>query len=89
MKIMLEIDDARFEEKLISAIAKEVVAGLSEKNDSQIKSEIRKIARENISEIVSASMDAEVMIPQSESPYYNFTNIVRNDEYLTTAVIIE
>ena len=49
MKITLEIDDARFEEKLISAIAKEVVAGLSEKNDSQIKSEIRKIARENVS----------------------------------------
>ena len=58
MKITLEIDDTRFEEKLISAIAREVVAGLSEKNDSQIKSEIRKIARENVSGIVSASMDA-------------------------------
>ena len=58
MKIMLEIDDARFEEKLISAIAKEVVAGLSKRNDSQIKSEIRKIARENVKEIVSASMGA-------------------------------
>ena len=58
MKIMLEIDDTRFEEKLISAIAKEVVVGLSERNDSQIKSEIRKIARENVGEIVSASMEA-------------------------------
>ena len=58
MKITLEIDDTRFEEKLVSAIAKEVVAGLSERNDSQIKSEIRKIARENVGEIVSASMEA-------------------------------
>lgn len=58
MKITLEIDDKRFEDKLVSAIAKEVVAGLSERNDSQIKSEIRKIARENVKEIVSASMEA-------------------------------
>ena len=58
MKITLEIDDERFEDKLVSAIAKEVVAGLSERNDSQIKSEIRKIARENVGEIVSASMEA-------------------------------
>ena len=58
MKITLEIDDTRFEEKLVSAIAKEVVAGLSERNDSQIKSEIRKIARENVGEIVSVSMEA-------------------------------
>ena len=58
MKITLEIDDTRFEEKLVSAIAKEVVAGLSERNDSQIKSEIRKIARDNVGEIVSASMEA-------------------------------
>lgn len=58
MKITLEIDDERFEDKLIFAIAKEVVAGLSERNDSQIKSEIRKIARENVKEIVSASMEA-------------------------------
>ena len=58
MKITLEIDDERFEDKLVSAIAKEVVAGLSERNDSQIKSEIRKIARENVGEIVSASMKA-------------------------------
>ena len=58
MKITLEIDDERFEDKLVSAIAKEVVAGLSERNDSQIKSEIRKIARENVKEIVSASMEA-------------------------------
>ena len=58
MKITLEIDDERFEDKLVSAIAKEVVVGLSERNDSQIKSEIRKIARENVSEIVSASMEA-------------------------------
>ena len=48
MKITLEIDDTRFEEKLVSAIAKEVVVGLSERNDSQIKSEIRKIARDNV-----------------------------------------
>ena len=58
MKITLEIDDERFEDKLISAIAKEMVTGLSERNDSQIKSEIRKIARENVKEIVSASMEA-------------------------------
>lgn len=58
MKITLEIDDERFEDKLIFAIAKEVVAGLSKRNDSQIKSEIRKIARENVKEIVSASMEA-------------------------------
>lgn len=58
MNITLEIDDERFEDKLVSAIAKEVVAGLSERNDSQIKSEIRKIARENVKEIVSASMEA-------------------------------
>ena len=58
MKITLEIDDERFEDKLVSAIAKEVVTRLSERNDSQIKSEIRKIARENVEEIVSASMEA-------------------------------
>lgn len=58
MKITLEIDDERFEDKLVSAIAKEVVAGLSKRNDSQIKSEIRKIARENVKEIMSASMEA-------------------------------
>ena len=58
MNITLEIDDERFEDKLVSAIAKEVVAGLSKRNDSQIKSEIRKIARENVKEIVSASMEA-------------------------------
>ena len=58
MKITLEIDDERFEDKLVSAIAKEVVTRLSERNDSQIKSEIRKIARENVKEIVSASMEA-------------------------------
>ena len=58
MKITLEIDDERFEDKLVSAIAKEVVAGLSKSNDSLIKSEIRKIARENVKEIVSASMEA-------------------------------
>ena len=58
MKITLEIDDERFEDKLVSAIAKEVVAGLSKRNDSQIKSEIRKIAKENVKEIVSASMEA-------------------------------
>lgn len=58
MKITLEIDDERFEDKLVSAIAKEVVAGLSKRNDSQIKSEIKKIARENVKEIVSASMEA-------------------------------
>ena len=58
MKITLEIDDERFEDKLVSAIAKEVVVGLSKRNDSQIKSEIRKIARENVKEIVSASMEA-------------------------------
>ena len=58
MKITLEIDDERFEDKLVSAIAKEVVAGLSKRNDSQIKSEIRKIARENVKEIVSTSMEA-------------------------------
>ena len=58
MKITLEIDDERFEDKLVSAIAKKVVAGLSKRNDSQIKSEIRKIARENVKEIVSASMEA-------------------------------
>ena len=58
MKITLEIDDERFEDKLVSAIAKEVVAGLSKRNDSQIKSEIRKIARENVKEIVFASMEA-------------------------------
>ena len=57
MKITLEIDDERFEDKLVSAIAKEVVTRLSERNDSQIKSEIRKIARENVKEIVSASME--------------------------------
>ena len=58
MNITLEIDDERFEDKLVSAIAKEVVEGLSKRNDSQIKSEIRKIARENVKEIVSASMEA-------------------------------
>lgn len=58
MKVTLEIDDTRFEDKLVSAIAKEVVVGLSERNDSQIKSEIRKIARENVKEIVSTSMEA-------------------------------
>ena len=58
MKITLEIDDERFEDKLVSAIAKEVVTRLSERNDSQIKSEIRKIARENVGEIVSVSMEA-------------------------------
>ena len=35
MKITLEIDDTRFEEKPISAIAREVVAGLSDRYDSQ------------------------------------------------------
>ena len=33
--------------------------------------------------------DAEVMIPEGESPYYRFTNIVRSDEYYAMAVIIE
>ena len=56
MKITLEIDDERFEDRKRYSIAD--MAGLSERNDSQIKSEIRKIARENVKEIVSASMEA-------------------------------
>ena len=58
MKITLEIDDTRFEEKPVSATAKEVVARLTERNVSQIKSVIRTIAREIVGEIVSVSMDA-------------------------------
>ena len=45
--------------------------------------------KELIEELKAYPPDAEVMIPMSESPYYDFTNIVRSDEYYAMAVIIE
>ena len=45
--------------------------------------------KELIEELKTYPPDAEVMIPVGESPYYDFTNIVRSDEYYAMAVIIE
>ena len=45
--------------------------------------------KELIEELEAYPPDAEVMIPMGESPYYDFTNIVRSDEYYAMAVIIE
>ncbi len=45
--------------------------------------------KELIIELLKYPMDVEVMIPDRESPFYKFTNIVRNDEYITDEVIIE
>lgn len=42
-----------------------------------------------IEELKACPPDAEVMVPANATPYYDFTSIVRNDEDLTTAVIIE
>ena len=44
---------------------------------------------ELIEELKAYPPDAEVMIPAGESPYYDFTNIVRSDEDYAMAVIIE
>ena len=44
---------------------------------------------ELIEELKAYPPDAEVMIPEGESPYYRFTNIVRSDKYYAMAVIIE
>ena len=45
--------------------------------------------KELIEELKASPLDAEVMIPAGESPYYDFTNIVRSDEDYAMAVIIE
>ena len=45
--------------------------------------------KELIEELEAYPPDAEVMIPMGESPYYDFTSIVRSDEYYAMAVIIE
>ena len=45
--------------------------------------------KELIEELKAYPLDAEVMIPLGESPYYTFTNIVRDDEDYAMAVIIE
>ena len=45
--------------------------------------------KELIEELKVYPPDAEVMIPMGESPYYDFTNTVRSDEYYAGAVIIE
>ncbi len=45
--------------------------------------------KEIIIELLKYPMDAEIMIPASESPYYNATNIVRDDAYINNSVIIE
>lgn len=45
--------------------------------------------KELIEELKAYPPDAEVMIPLGESPYYDFTDIVRSDKYYPKAVIIE
>ena len=45
--------------------------------------------KELIEELKAYPPDTEVMIPAGESPYYDFTNIVRSDEDYAMAVIIE
>ena len=45
--------------------------------------------KELIEELKAYPLDAEVMIPSGESPYYDFTNIVRSGEDYAMAVIIE
>ena len=45
--------------------------------------------KELIEELKTYPPDAEVMKPAGESPYYNFTNIIRSDEDYAMAVIIE
>ena len=45
--------------------------------------------KELIEELKAYPPDVEVMIPSGESPYYDFTNIVRSDEDYAMAVIIE
>ena len=44
---------------------------------------------ELIEELKDYPPDAEVMIPEGESPYYRFTNAVRSDKDYAMAVIIE
>lgn len=44
---------------------------------------------ELIRELLKYPMNAEVMIPDGESPYYKFTNIVRDDEDIINSVIVE
>ena len=45
--------------------------------------------KELIEELKAYPPDAEVMIPEGESPYYCFADTVRSDEYYAMAVIIE
>ena len=45
--------------------------------------------KELIEELKAYPLDAEVMMPMGESPYYDFTNIVRSNEDYAMAVIIE
>ena len=44
---------------------------------------------ELIEELKDYPPDAEVMIPEGESPYYRFADTVRSDEDYAMAVIIE
>ena len=44
---------------------------------------------ELIEELKAYPPDAEVMIPEGESPYYRFTNTVRSDKDYAMAAIIE
>ena len=45
--------------------------------------------KELIEELKAYPPDAEVMIPEGESPYYGFADVVRSDEDYAMAVIIE
>ena len=45
--------------------------------------------KELIEELEAYPPDAEVMIPEGESPYYRFAYTVRSDEDYAMAVIIE
>lgn len=44
---------------------------------------------ELIEELKAYPPDAEVMIPEGESPYYRFADTVRSDKDYAMAVIIE
>ena len=45
--------------------------------------------KELIEELKAYPHDAEVMIPEGESPYYRFADTVRSDKDYAMAVIIE
>ena len=45
--------------------------------------------KELIEELKAYPHDAEVMIPEGESPYYRFADTVRSDKDYVMAVIIE